>query len=61
MDHLIFCEIAWLYAARSSSYSTRCNSVNDNNGESSLIRDEVGKTWRGTSFLTYSAPLREKR
>ncbi len=56
-DHLIFCNMAWLYAARSSSYSTRCKSVNDIKGESSLTREDVGKTWRGTSFLTYSAPL----
>ena len=57
----MFCEMAWLYAARSSSNRTRCRSVYDDNGESILIMDEVGKTERAISFLTYSAPLAKQK
>lgn len=59
-DHLKFCKIAWLYAPRSSSYNTRCKSVNDVRGESRLSRVQEGKTPRGISFLMYSAPLLTK-
>lgn len=55
--HLVFCVIAWLYAVFSSSYSTRWRFVKDDKGESRLRRDDVGRTWRGISFLIYSAPL----
>lgn len=55
--HLIFWPMASKYAAFSSSYITRCKSVNELNGESSFRRDEAGTTYKGISFLIYSAPL----
>lgn len=56
--HLVFCEMASLYALRSSSNSTCCRSAYDDNGESRLIKDKAGTTWRGTSFLTFCTPLK---
>jgi len=50
--------MAWLYALRSSSNSTFCRSAYDDNGESRLSIDKAGTTWRGTSFLTFCAPLK---